>query len=129
MSLPASLRLFDGSTPTWVFTSKEKASRPNLTYVRLDFGQDILPQIAQALCENKVQSLLVEGGSTLLQSFIDRGMWDEIYAEHTSAVLGKGVPAPAIPSGIPVGYSIRDNSVIGPCKKTQSKMPDSPIKK
>ena len=129
LSLPASLRLFDGSTPTWVFTSKEKASRPNLTYVRLDFGQDILPQIAQALCENKVQSLLVEGGSTLLQSFIDRGMWDEIYAEHTSAVLGKGVPAPAIPSGIPVRYSIRDNSVIGHCKKTQSKMPDSPIKK
>ena len=41
LSLPSSLRLFDGSTPTWVFTSKEKASQPNLTYIRLDFGQDI----------------------------------------------------------------------------------------
>ena len=116
LSLPSSLRLFDGSTPTWVFTSKEKASQPNLTYIRLDFGQDILPQIARTLYENKVQSLLVEGGSTLLQSFIDRGMWDEIYAEHTSAVLGEGVKAPVIPYGFPIKYTIRDKSIIMHCQ-------------
>ena len=116
LSLPSSLRLFDGSTPTWVFTSKEKASQPNLTYIRLDFGQDILPQIARTLYENKVQSLLVEGGSTLLQSFIDRGMWDEIYTEHTSAVLGEGVKAPVIPYGFPIKYTIRDKSTIGHCQ-------------
>ena len=116
LSLPSSLRLFDGSTPTWVFTSKEKASQPNLTYIRLDFGQDILPQIARTLYENKVQSLLVEGGSTLLQSFIDRGMWDEIYTEHTSAVLGEGVKAPVIPYGFPIKYTVRDKSTIGHCQ-------------
>ena len=30
-----------------------------------------------ALYELKIQSVIVEGGAKLLQSFIDEGMWDE----------------------------------------------------
>ena len=40
------------------------------------------------------QSLLVEGGRELLQSFIDAGLWDEVFIERTPRILGQGVPAP-----------------------------------
>lgn len=53
LTLPPHLHLFDGSTPTLVFTEKEKAATQNLTYVTLDFGQNILPQIMQVLYEQK----------------------------------------------------------------------------
>ncbi len=35
----------------------------------------------EALYQRKIQSLLVEGGRQLLQSFIDDELWDEAYIE------------------------------------------------
>ena len=80
LSLPSGLHLFDGSLPTVVFTSRQKESSNNLEYRQLDFKQDILPQIMQVLYEKKIQTLLVEGGSQLLQSFLSSGLW----AQHSS---------------------------------------------
>ena len=70
-SLSPTLHLFDGSVLTLVFTEHFHDALPNVEYLPIDFQQDILPQIMQILYERGIQSLLVEGGSTLLQSFID----------------------------------------------------------
>lgn len=94
LSLPSNLHLFDGSLPTVVFTSRQKESSNNLEYKTLDFNRDILPQIIQVLYEKKIQTLLVEGGSQLLQSFLTSGLWDEAYVEHSHTLLKKGVAAP-----------------------------------
>ena len=99
LSLSSNLKLFDHSTPTLVFTEKEKAAEENLEYITLDFSKDILPQILTILYERKIQSLLVEGGTTLLQSFIDSCLWDEMFVEHSEKVLGEGVKSPVIPKG------------------------------
>ena len=99
LTLPAELKLFDHSTPTMVFTEKQKNSEDNLEYVALDFSKDILPQICTVLYDRKIQSLLVEGGTTLLQSFIDSELWDEIFVEHSEKVLYEGVKSPIIPKG------------------------------
>lgn len=96
LSLPSNLHLFDGSLPTVVFTSRQKESGNNLEYRQLDFTQDILPQIMQVLYEKKIQTLLVEGGSQLLQSFLSSGLWDEAYVEHSHTLLKKGVAAPSL---------------------------------
>lgn len=99
LTLPAELKLFDHSTPTMVFTEKQKNSEDNLEYVALDFSKYILPQICTVLYDRKIQSLLVEGGTTLLQSFIDSELWDEIFVEHSEKVLYEGVKSPIIPKG------------------------------
>lgn len=104
LTLPSSLRLFDGSVRTCVFTSRQKESTEAVQYVQLDFERPILPQITDYLYEQKIQSLLVEGGTLLLQSFIDSGCWDEIYVEHAHTCLKEGVKAPLIPSGIQATY-------------------------
>lgn len=99
LSLPATLRLFDGEAPVWVFTEEERESSPGKEYIRLDFRQDILPQMLRTLYERNIQTLLVEGGQILLQSFLDAGLWDEIYIEKTSARLGAGIKAPCCRTG------------------------------
>ena len=48
----------------------------------------------QILYERNLQSLLVEGGSTLLQSFIDTNLWDEAFVEESPIHLISGVNAP-----------------------------------
>ena len=108
LSLPSNLRLFDHTTPTLVFTEKEKAVEENLEYITLDFSKDILPQILTVLYERKIQSLLVEGGTTLLQSFIDTELWDETFVEHSAKVLGEGVKSPVIHKGSVMETEMRD---------------------
>ena len=41
-----------------------------------------------------VTSILVEGGTQTLQSFLDADLWDEVYIERSPVVLGDGVTAP-----------------------------------
>lgn len=96
LALPKHLALFDGSVRTLVFTQREDTSnRPNVEHIRLDFKIDILPQIMEVLYKEKLQSLMVEGGSILLQSFIDARCWDEAYIEQSDAHLKDGVKAPS----------------------------------
>lgn len=97
LTLPKDLELFNGKIRTLVFT-RTCIQQPNpLTeYIPLDFTKDILPQIMDTLYQHKIQSLLVEGGSILLQSFIDAGLWDEAYIEKSPLHLNEGVEAPSI---------------------------------
>ncbi len=98
--LPSSLRLFDGSLPTVVYTACVMDGKfgKNIEQVKLDFSGDVLGQILAHLHSRKVNSLLVEGGASLLQSFIDASLWDCIRVEQNRSLrLGGGVPAPRIP--------------------------------
>lgn len=97
LTLPENLELFNGKIRTLVFTQKTTGQLNQQTeYIQLDFTQDILPQIMEILYQNKLQSLLVEGGSILLQSFIDAELWDEAYIEKTPFHLDDGIQAPFI---------------------------------
>jgi len=46
--------------------------------------------------EQKIQSLIVEGGTQLLNSFIGQGLWDEANVEISEKVIGIGVAAPVL---------------------------------
>lgn len=119
LTLPPHLHLFDGSTPTLVFTEKEKADTQNLTYVTLDFGQNILPQIMQVLYERKIQTLLVEGGSQTLQSFLEQGLWDEAFIEHAQVSLHDGIPTPTLPCGSESRFFFRDGALVQHCRHAE----------
>ena len=95
LTLPRHLHLFDGSQPTLVVTEKNETIAGAMT-LQVDFNQSILPQLMEELQRRNIQSLLVEGGSKLLQSFIDEGLWDEAYVEHCPQVLGHGILSPSL---------------------------------
>ena len=98
-TLPRTLRLFDGSVPTIVITdigSRTVDEAKGVETVRIDFAADVVAQTLSELHSRGIQTLLVEGGSLLLQSFIDGGLWDEAYVEVSPCVLGGGTPAPML---------------------------------
>jgi riboflavin biosynthesis protein ribD len=97
LKLPVGSHLLDGAVPTLVFTAVEVESRPNVEYVQIDFGQEVLSQVLQYLYGQNLNSLMVEGGAELLESFLDAGLWDEAWVETAPVVLGAGVKAPAVP--------------------------------
>ncbi len=96
LSLPQKLYLFDGQAPTLVYTEKIHDDIYNVQYIKLEPTENLLPQIIADLAERNTSSLLVEGGRRLLQSFIDGGLWDEAYVEHSILLLESGVKEPQI---------------------------------
>lgn len=68
---------------------------------RLVLGHGLTPEavVAQLQQEHK-QSLLVEGGRQTLQSFLDRGLWDEIGVETAPMSVSDGTPAPTLPRDV-----------------------------
>ena len=83
----------------------------------LDFSQGneaVLQQIMEHLYNNKVQSLIVEGGAITHQSFLDAGLWDEIRIEiATQKYVSDGTKAPHLPQNIrPLSHEEYDGNVI-----------------
>ena len=111
LKLPAGSHLLDGAVRTLVFTAVEVESRLNVEYVQIDFGQEVLSQVLQYLYEQNLNSLMVEGGAELLESFFDAGLWDEAWVETAPVVLGAGVKAPAVP-GVLTGTEQRHGHLL-----------------
>ena len=97
LRLPAALKLFDGEQNTIVFNHIRQSEHFNLTYHRIVPQQSLVQQVVQALYKRNIQSLLVEGGAQLLQSFIDEGLWDEARViTNKNLSLGSGLSAPSL---------------------------------
>lgn len=96
--VPIDYTVFDGKVETVVFTEQEMV-RPfveNLTFIKVDFAENLIENILSILKKRKINSVLVEGGRELLQSLIDKQLWDEAYIETSHVSFGDGVKAPII---------------------------------
>jgi diaminohydroxyphosphoribosylaminopyrimidine deaminase/5-amino-6-(5-phosphoribosylamino)uracil reductase len=72
----------------------------NLLYYQLTHDVSLVHQLVHALYQLNIQSVLVEGGLQLLQSFIDEGYWDEIRKiENKELKIENGLPAPVFENG------------------------------
>ena len=100
LRIPDTYHLLDGKERTIVFTAKEKKSaNPAIQYVPVDFTRNIIPQMLTVLYKENIQTLLVEGGRKLLNSFMEHALWDEARIETSEKKFGKGVSAPVLHNG------------------------------
>jgi len=96
LRLPKQHHLFDKSTPTLIFTAADEPSETFLEYIKIDFEKAIIPQILNELFNRSIQSLIVEGGEQLLNSFIELGAWDEARVFISDKKIEKGINAPVL---------------------------------
>jgi len=97
LRLPGSLKVFDGSVKTIVFNTVKQEEKPNLSFIKLDKEKKFIPQLMDALYKLKIQSVLVEGGAALLQTFIESSVWDEARViVNNELTIGRGLPAPVL---------------------------------
>ena len=96
MNLPRDLQIFDESIPTIVFTQNPKVDRPNLRCIYTDFNGDWPKQIMDNLYSKEIQTVIIEGGQMLLNSFIEIGLWDEARVLVGDKSFGNGLKAPKI---------------------------------
>ncbi|QYA27116.1 bifunctional diaminohydroxyphosphoribosylaminopyrimidine deaminase/5-amino-6-(5-phosphoribosylamino)uracil reductase RibD [Gramella sp. MT6] len=96
LKTPVDFSVLDGTQKTIVICDQENPEIDDITYEKIDFSDNISRQICEVLHKNDLQSVIIEGGSNILQQFIDSGLWDEARIFTGSSEFQKGVKAPKI---------------------------------
>ena len=102
LRLPADAEIFNQKVPTLVYTALDKESSPGLEYKKISFEINPIEQILVDLHSRNIQSLIVEGGAEVLNSFISENLWDEAHLFIGPKLFYKGVPAPKLTGNYPV---------------------------
>ncbi|MDR3244872.1 MAG: RibD family protein [Prevotellaceae bacterium] len=91
--LDSKYNIFNAEAKSLVFTTNPQANYGENTEI---VPSTDLEEIIRVLYDRKIQSLIVEGGSKLLESFIKIGLWDEIRTFTGDSCLKNGVKAPTV---------------------------------
>ncbi|MDO9633967.1 MAG: bifunctional diaminohydroxyphosphoribosylaminopyrimidine deaminase/5-amino-6-(5-phosphoribosylamino)uracil reductase RibD [Paludibacter sp.] len=94
--IPANYHIFDDAVKTIIFTENPKTNTEKTEFVNITYDQDFLKNMLKQIAERNIHSVLVEGGSQLLNSFITSGLWDEANVEISNQIIAAGVPAPKL---------------------------------
>lgn len=110
LELPNTLKLFDEAIPTLCYNTQKSEVIGTLEFVKLNSGfqvQDIL----EDLYKRNIQSVIIEGGSYLLNKFLDSELWDEARVFTSSNKFGSGIAAPILPAPVSETIEILEDTL------------------
>lgn len=96
--IPIESIVLDDRVQTLVLTKfKNPTDKVNTIFEVVDFEKESVKHILEVLYKHSIQSVIIEGGSQTLQSFIDANLWDEARIFEGEIRFGQGVNAPILP--------------------------------
>ncbi len=96
LRLPSNLHLFDKTLKTIVFNEINEQPGGKLEYIKISFNGNIIDEILKILFLKEIQSVIVEGGKMLLESFLEMKIWDEARIFIGNKEFKEGTRAPVI---------------------------------
>ncbi len=102
LKIPSEFYVFDGKQKTIICTEVEDDSQyvDNINYKILNFENSLPQQLCSLFYEEQIQSIIIEGGSKTLESFINSNLWDEARIFKGTTIFDKGIKAPKIKGDI-----------------------------
>lgn len=109
LKIGQTFHVFNSESKTIVFTEKNKENSGTVFYYKIDFSKNVLEQILKQLYQLNILSVIVEGGTYLLNTFLESGFWDEarIFV-NTEKQFHEGLKAPDLNFGNVVEKSGKD---------------------
>ena len=104
------LNILNGPTKTLIFNLKKDEQKGEAHWIKLQSMNP--PEVLATLYQQKIQSVIVEGGSKTLNSFIDEGCWDEARVFKADIKFGAGIPAPLVDGEIAQELTIQNDRLI-----------------
>ncbi len=111
LSLPQTLHLFDNAQPTICFNYEIDRQIGENIYIKIPQNISVEKFIIQELYQRKVQSIVIEGGTFLLESFINLGLYDEAVILKTKKKIGDGITAPKFDKKTILIKHLADNEI------------------
>ncbi len=94
-SLPDKLQMFQDGRKTLIYNQQTTKKSGNVEWIKLS-GSTFLKELLSDLYSRKIQSLIVEGGSQIIQAFIKEDLWDEARVFDCDSIFGEGIAAPRL---------------------------------
>lgn len=99
LRLSEKLHVFDHQQKTLCYNVLKHEEYNNLSRIRIG-EENFIGEVVKDLVKQKVQSVMVEGGATTLQLFIDAGLCDEARVFVSDKDFGKGIKAVSLPGNL-----------------------------
>lgn len=100
LRLPSHLRIFNKEVKTIIFNKIKSEDDENLIFYKID-EENTLQEILKSLYQMQIQSVIIEGGSKTLQSFIDLDLCDEARViRNEKLIIGDGLNAPELKNSL-----------------------------
>lgn len=95
-NIDLSYRIFnDKETAIYIINQTIEQQEQNIKWIKVNDVNN-LDNVLDVLFQNGIQSILVEGGSKILHSFIQQNKWNSIYKIIGNITLNNGIKAPEI---------------------------------
>lgn len=113
LRIKGDFNIFDRKQKTLIYNLHKNQIDENLEFIQLNSDANFLKNMLSNLKRRGINSVLVEGGPQLIQSFFEEQYYDEIRVIKSDMVLKEGINAPKVPSGIPLvkKYSILNDQI------------------
>jgi diaminohydroxyphosphoribosylaminopyrimidine deaminase/5-amino-6-(5-phosphoribosylamino)uracil reductase len=119
LRLDTRLQVFDRTQQTICYNVLKHEEHPGLVLVQID-EENFIKDLVHDLWKRRIQSVIIEGGATLLNLFIEKKLWDEVRKFESPRRFGSGIPAPRFPGQLHSRDAIQDDwlSIYFPASKT-----------
>jgi len=113
LRIQGDFHILDQKQKTLIYNLHKNQSIDNLEYIKIESEIDFLNKMLSSLKNRGINSILVEGGPQLIQSFFEEQLYDEIRIIKSDNPIKEGINAPKVPSGIPLikNYSILNDQI------------------
>ena len=109
LELSKGLHIYDQSVETLIFNEVKMDFEGKIKYIQLEDFERFVPQyILYQLYLQDIQSVIIEGGTYTLNTFIKANFWDEARIFTGKVELGRGMKAPYI-TGISIDELLSGN--------------------
>jgi diaminohydroxyphosphoribosylaminopyrimidine deaminase/5-amino-6-(5-phosphoribosylamino)uracil reductase len=113
LSVSRNNAIYAPGAPLIIFNLEKNETDGAARFIRLSPDMPVISQVLQDLYNLQIQSIIIEGGTFLLQSFINENCWDEarVITNHQLIIPG-GYAAPVLVNGKPAGSQQIGNDTI-----------------
>lgn len=118
--IDSSFTITNSDAKTICLTKKTPTnSLENIIYKEINFNS-LVDEICKVCYKEKLQSIIIEGGSYTLQQFIEKNIWDEARVFKSAPILTYGVLAPKLKSEKITGKQAITNNTLVIYKNTKN---------
>ena len=110
--LPKDASVFSPDASTIICSEVRAENTYNKEYMEINFASHPLEQIVRHLWDMNIQSIIIEGGRRVLQSFVEQNLWDEARVFEGNAIFSEGIAAPVISKVSNNSYQIYDDRLL-----------------
>ncbi len=95
LAVPEMAHIYNSTAPSIIINYKSEKTVGNITWLKADASRPLATEVCRILYEQKIQSVLIEGGAKTLTAFLQADLYDEVrIITNESLTVANGIKAP-----------------------------------